>query len=207
MVRNIVLACLIVSLFGCSGPSVVAVDPEMPDLSQYGKIVVSPVRSDKFLAENADFVENADLLAGVHHVAMVSHAEIYGYYSSIESEAGGKELRVDVWLTAFEPEAGVEVPEVAPFDAATEVAAEEEKDAGKSGVGIVVHTVELVDTSTGEVVYFFDALGEGQHVSPEERYSQAAVSAAKDIIWRIERMSGRQFQPHRLPSYQQPPSD
>jgi len=202
MSKNIAISCVIALLLGCAGTA--GVGRSGPDLSKYGKIVVSPVNSDKFLAENVVFVQSEELLAGVQHVSRVSHAEIHGYYTNLDAPTGEKELRVDIWLTAFEPEAGAAVPEVAPLDAGLELAAEEMKEAGKSGVGIVVHNVELVDTSTGQVIHFFDAVGEGQHAVPEQRYSEAAYSAAKDIVWRIERMAGRRLQPHRLPSHQNP---
>lgn len=207
MTKNIVLSGLVFLLLGCAGASVEDVEREEPDLSQYGKIVVPPVNSTKFLEENVIFSESEELFSGVQHVTVVSHTEIHGYYNNSATATAEKELRVDMWLTAFEPEAGGGVPVVAPLDAAMEVAATEIADTGKHGVGIVVHYVELVDASTGEVLYFFDAIGEGQHESPTDRYSQAALSAAKDVIWRIERMSGRRLQPHRLPSHGAPAAE
>jgi len=179
-------------------------DTAAPDLSAYAKVKVVSVDSERFLADNPIFREQEDLSAALRHVTTTLHAEVAGYYENIAAEVDGRILHVNLEVIAFEPESGAEISERLPLDAALYLGAEEKAEAGKTGVGIVVNNVELVDATTGEVLYFFDALGEGQHASAQERYSQTAHSAAKDVVWRIERMSGRRFQPHRLPSHRAP---
>jgi len=181
-------------------------DTAAPDLSPYTKVKVASVSSERFVTENPLFREHKDLSSALDHVTTTLESEVSGYYEDITEEVGGKLPHIRLTVIAFEPESGSELPESLPLDAALNLGSEELAVTGKTGVSILVNNVEVVDANTGEVLYFFDALGEGQHKTPRERFSRTAHSAAKDVIWRIERMSGRPFQPHKLPSHQVPSS-
>lgn len=203
MNRSLALPCLLMFLGACAGAPMQ--DAAAPDLSPYTKVKVSSVSTERFVTENPIFREHKDLSVALDHVTTTLESELSGYYEDITEEVDGKLLHVRLTIIAFEPESGSELPESLPLDAALNLGAEELAVTGKTGVSILVNNVEVVDANTGEVLYFFDALGEGQHNTPRERFSRTAHSAAKDVIWRVERMSGRPFQPHRLPSHRTPP--